>query len=56
MKNMKENLINKISEKVAVKIGGTSIKLSEKSFEACSDFLFYEPKISKELLKSFMKK
>lgn len=52
MSNMKEKMFSKIVEKVTVKIGEESIKLSEKSVDYCLFFFSYEPKISIELLKA----
>jgi cyclic lactone autoinducer peptide len=56
MNNMKEKLLNKIGAKVAVKLGEASISLSQKSFRSSCDWFAYEPKISKELLKSIIEK
>jgi hypothetical protein len=50
MKNIKEGLFKAIEEKIVTKIGETSISLGEKSFNSCIGILFYEPKISAELL------
>jgi cyclic lactone autoinducer peptide len=56
MNNTKEKLINKIGQKVAVKLGEASISLGEKSFGICPLGFLYEPKIAKELLKSILEK
>lgn len=56
MKNMKEKFLSKIGEKVALKLGQASIRLSERSFSSCFDFFSYEPKISVELLKTTIEK
>lgn len=56
MKNMREKLFDKIGENVAISLGKASIRLGEKSFSICTNFFFYEPKISIELLKANIKK
>lgn len=56
MRNMKENLLNKIGEKTANVLGDASIKLCKKSFDKCMWFLCYEPKIPMEILKENMEK
>ncbi len=56
MKNMKKNLFSKIGEKLAITLGETSIKLSEKAMGKCFMGCYYEPKIPIEMLKVNMKK
>lgn len=49
MKNMKDNLFNKILEKAVCFLGESSIKISENSMEKCMGYV-YEPKIPLEML------
>lgn len=51
MKNTRENLINKITEKIAYSVGTASIKLSENAMGYCCWGAVYETKIPIELLK-----
>lgn len=56
MNNMKENLFNKMAEKLACTLGEASIKLSENSLEKCGWGGVYETKIPIELLKENIQK
>lgn len=51
MRDMKENLFNKMFEKAACFLGETSIKISENSLGKCGFGGIYETKIPIELLK-----
>lgn len=56
MKNMKENLFNKLGEKLAINLGEASIKLSEKAMGKCFIGAIYEPKVPIEMLKETIDK
>ncbi|AGX45382.1 hypothetical protein [Clostridium saccharobutylicum] len=53
---MKENLFNKIAEKMACSLGEASIKLSENAMEKCCFGGIYETKIPIQLLKQNVNK